>query len=398
MPSSWPDLLDQAIEDVVPRMVAVRRHLHAHPEPSGCEHETTQFLCRQVVESGLPLRLAPLGRGLIVDSPEARGARVALRADIDALRIQDAKQVPYRSQSPGLMHACGHDAHAAMVWGAVLGLRAAELAEQLPWPVAWRGIFQPAEENSQGAYEMIAAGALEGVGTIFGVHVDPSRGVGRIGLRAGPLTAACDELAIRIVGRGGHAARPHESIDPIAAAAQLVSSIYLFVPRSVDSHDPVVVTIGQINGGDNFNVIPNEVVMRGTIRTLGEQVREQAKSHIRKLARGLAEASGASIHVDFVPGPPSVDNHPELTGLVRRAANELLGPGQVDEIARPSMGGDDFAYYLQRVPGCMFRLGCVSDAAGGPPLHSPQFDIDESALAIGGKLLARAAVLWSEPR
>jgi amidohydrolase len=398
MPSNWPELLDRAIDDLYPSMVAVRRHLHEHPEPSGQEYQTSQFLRRELAETSLPAAIGPDGRGLIVDSPGAHGTRVALRADIDALRIHDAKQVEYKSQHPGLMHACGHDAHAAVVFGAILGLRSAERAGALPWPVAWRGIFQPAEENSQGAHEMIAAGALEGVGTILGVHVDPSRPLGRIGVRPGPLTAACDELAVRIEGRGGHAARPHESIDPIATAAQLVSSIYLFVPRGVDSHDPVVVTIGQISGGDNFNVIPNEVLMRGTIRTLGERVRQQAKDHICKLARGLAEASGARIHIEFVPGPPSVDNDLPLTALVRRVAGDLLGPGHVDEIPRPSMGGDDFAYYLQRVPGCMFRLGCVSPTAGGAPLHSPLFDIDETALTIGAKILARATVLWSQPR
>jgi amidohydrolase len=245
---------------------------------------------------------------------------------------------------------------------------------------------------------MIAAGALEGVEAILGLHVEPACDLGKIGVRNGVFTATCDELEVRIEGRGGHASRPHESIDPIAAAAQLISSIYLFVPRAVDSHNPVVVTIGQIAGGDTANVIPNEVQLRGTIRTLGGAVQEQTKDHIRQLARGLAEASRTQITVAFHPGPAAVCNDWQLTALTRRAASQLLCPEQVEEIDRPSMGGEDFAHYLEWVPGAMFRLGCRSPTTGDAPLHSPMFDIDERAMGIGAKILARTAVLWSDPQ
>jgi amidohydrolase len=390
--------LDALIDSLVPAMIEVRRHLHAHPEPSGEERGTAQFLADRLGAAGLSARSVADQRGLLVDPPEARaGARLGLRADMDALHIHEERPSPYRSQVPGIMHACGHDAHSAIVFGTLLALHQAERAGLLPWAINWRGIFQPAEEINRGAIEMVAAGALEGVAAIFALHVDPSQPVGTIGTRVGAFTAACDELVIHIEGRGGHAARPHESIDPIAAAAQLISSIYLFVPRAVDSQDPVVVTFGQIQGGSSPNVIPDRVVLRGTIRTLGGTVRERTRDHICQLARGLAEVSRARIEITFHPGPQSVSNDPALTALIRQAATDLLGPQQVQEISRASMGGEDFANYLLDIPGCMFRLGCCSQPSGCPPLHSSIFHVDERALGIGAKVLLRSAILWSNP-
>jgi amidohydrolase len=398
MVKGWTARLDAIIDDLAPEMSTVRRHLHSHPEPSGQEIRTTAFLGERLAAAGFRVRLGPGRCGLLVDTAEPHSGRlIGLRADIDALRVQEQNQSGYVSQQPGVMHACGHDAHSAILVGTLLGLARAEAAGVLPCPVSCRGIFQPAEETNCGALDMITAGALEDVAAVLALHVDPSRAVGRIGTRCGPFTAACDEMEIHIEGRGGHAARPHESIDPIAAAAQLVSSIYLFVPRAVDSHDPVVVTIGLIHGGESPNVIPAHVLLRGTVRTLGGPVRERTKDHILQLARGLAEASGARIRVEFKPGPESVRNDPGLTVLVRQAASDMLGPEQVEEIPRPSMGGEDFAYYLHKAPGSMFRLGCCAHASGCAPLHSPLFDLDERSLAIGGKILARTAVLWSLP-
>ena len=284
--------INALIDSHVPAMIEVRRHLHAHPEPSGEERQTAQYLAERLGAAGLAVRSVADQRGLLVDPPEAQpGARLGLRADMDALHIHEDRPSPYQSRVPGVMHACGHDAHRAIVFGTLLGLHEAERAGALPWPINWRGILQPAEEINRGAIDMVAAGALEGVAAILALHVDPSRPIGTIGTRVGAFTAACDDMLIQIEGRGGHAARPHESIDPIAAAAQLISSIYLFVPRAVDSHDSVVVTFGQIQGGDSPNVIPNRVVLRGTIRTLGGMVRERTKDHICQFTRGLAEAS-----------------------------------------------------------------------------------------------------------
>lgn len=399
MSTPWQRQLDEAIDSQVARMIEVRRHLHRYPEPSGEEYETTRYLRGVLAEAGLDARVAPSGRGLMVEASAAEvspAPRIALRADMDALHIHDAKNVEYSSCRPGVMHACGHDAHTAAVLGAILGLKSA--AEALPHPVRWRGIFQPAEEMGDGALEMIAAGAVEGVEAILALHMDPTRPTGRIGLRYGVLTAACDELEICITGRGGHAARPHESLDPIAAAAQLISSIYLFIPRATESSDAVVVTIGEVKAGDNPNVIPERALLRGTIRTLAAATRERTKTHIRQLVKGLAEVSGTSIEVTFQVGPQSVVNDTSLTDVLHVAGSELLGEEHLDIIGQPSMGGEDFAEYLDHVPGAMFRLGCARSQAGDAPLHTPDFDIDERSLAIGAKILARAAVLWSAPQ
>ncbi|MDH3585210.1 MAG: amidohydrolase, partial [Phycisphaerae bacterium] len=363
---------------------------------------TARYLVGHLEAAKLAVRTVVGGCGLIVDPPPAGAGGesvpcIALRADMDALRIQDAKSADYRSRVPEVMHACGHDGHTAIVLGAALALADMTARGQAPWPIRWRAIFQPAEETCRGAVQMIDVGALEDVSAILALHMDPSRAVGTIGIRSGSFTADCDELEIVIEGRGGHAARPHESLDPIAAAAQLISSIYLFVPRAIDSHDPVVVTIGQIAGGDDYNVIPDRVEMRGTMRSFGGVVRQQALDHIRQLARGVGEASGTQIGVRVGTGPPSVYNDAGLTDRLRTVARELLGAGQVQEIARPSMGGEDFAHYLDHVPGAMFRLGCSATVEGSAPLHTADFDIHEPALAVGARLLARAVVALSEP-
>jgi amidohydrolase len=391
--ATWQTAIDTEVDHAFEQMVEVRRHLHSHPDPSGHEQPTTEYLREKLVAAGFQLRFGPERRGLIIDSATQHDWRVGLRADIDALRIHDAKQVGYRSRRDGLMHACGHDGHTATLFGATLALARAQAADALPPRVSWRAIFQPAEETSRGAHEMIDAGALEHLNAILSLHMDPSRPVGTIGVRDGALTASCDEVEIHVRGRGGHAARPHESIDPIAAAAQLISSIYLFVPRATDSHDPVVVTFGRVVAGDSNNVIPEEVILGGTLRTLGGTTRRQTKDHIVQLARGMAEASGAAIEVRYLAGTSAVRNDPDLTNLFRRSGAELLGPESVQEIARPSMGGEDFAHYLDLIPGSMFRLGCASAAKGGVPLHSPEFDLDERALAVGAKILARAVVM-----
>jgi amidohydrolase len=285
------------------------------------------------------------------------------------------------------------------MYGALLALDRLECDSELPWPVTWRGIFQPAEESGSGAKAMIAAGALDGVEAIIAAHVDPTRRAGFIGVKSGPLTASCDDMRITVRGRGGHAARPHESNDPIAAAAELVSTLYQFVPRATDSQDAVVVSFGQIHGGQNNNVIPEEVVLDGTVRTLNRTIREKTIERIRTLADGIAKISGAKLEVSFRHGSPSVQNDEEITNLVSRAATDLLGEQNIQWMARPSMGSEDFAYYLERIPGTMFRLGAAGENNGPwPGLHTPMFDVDEKCLAIGAKIFARSVVEWSKPQ
>jgi amidohydrolase len=398
MDHQWPQQLDETIETHAEEMAALRRRLHANPEPSGQEFETSLHIYQLLSDRQFSVQMGPEGRGVIADlSVSDSTPRVAFRADIDALNIQDRKNVPYRSRRPGVMHACGHDAHTAIVYTALIAIEELAAAEKLPWPVPLRGIFEPSEETATGAREMIAAGALEQIEAIFAAHVDPHRVAGRIGLKPGILTANCDAMRMIVNGRGGHAARPHESKDPIAAAAQLISTLYLFVPRATDSREAVVVTIGQIKGGENPNVIPDRVELSGTLRTLDQTVRKRTMEHIRQLARGIEQMSDTTIAVSFEVSVHSVSNDPVLTELVAAAAGEVVGKDQVDQIARPSMGSEDFADFLKQVPGVMFRLGSAPLSGPTCQLHTPDFDIDQRALAIGARILARAAILYCRP-
>ncbi len=397
MSVDWQNRIDAAVDGLAERIVALRRHLHAHPEPSGEELQTSLHLYQLFGELRLGVRMGPEGCGLIVESRGQGARRIALRADIDALRIEDQKQTSYRSTVPEVMHACGHDAHTASVFGALAALHEVERDGALPWPVTWRGIFQPAEETSTGAQAMVAAGALEGVEAILSLHVDPTRRAGTIGLRGGVFTASCDAVRVIVQGRGGHSARPHESTDPIAAAAQLISTLYQYVPRATDSQDAVVVSFGQIHGGQNANVIPEQVVLEGTLRTLDRQVRNQAINHVRTLAQGIEQVTGTKLELSFERGTPSVYNDGELSALVRDVAAQLLGADKVTLLQRPSMGSEDFAVYLEHVPGTMFRLGAAGEDGRLSGLHTPTFDVDERCLTVGAKILARSVVQWAKP-
>jgi len=391
MSELWKEELDAISLDVADDVVALRRHLHAHPEPSGEELQTSLHLYQSLGKLELDVRMGPEGCGVIADGGTAK-RRVAIRGDIDALCIQDEKTVEYRSTRDGVMHACGHDAHAAAVYGAVLALARLEKNDQMPWPVAWRAIFQPAEETAVGAQQMIDAGALAGIDAIVALHVDPARRTGEIGIRAGRMTAHCDSLRLIVRGEGGHAARPHESIDPIAASALLINTLYQFVSRATDSLDAVVVTIGKVQGGVNPNVIPDRVDLSGTVRTLDAVVREKTIEQIRQVVSGVEEITGTQIDLTFESSIPSVYNDAEITRMVRQVAEEVVGEENVALIARSSMGSEDFACYLQHVPGSMFRLGCAGDLAATTSLHTPKFDVDERSLAIGSRVLARSVI------
>lgn len=407
MSADWKTQLDAAVAEQAGKVVALRRHLHANPEVSGAELQTSLHLYQLLDKLDLHVRMGPDGCGVVADNPlpiepnsssSVSGQRVAFRGDIDALSILDEKQVPYRSTKAGVMHACGHDAHASIVYGTALALHTLGKADALPWPVSWRAIFQPAEETATGATAMIEHGVLKGVERIFALHVDPTRRTGEIGLRSGPMTANCDLIRMVVRGRGGHAARPHESKDPIAAAAQLISALYQFVPRATDSHDAVVLTIGQLRGGENPNVIPDTAELSGTMRTLDSAVRTRTIQQITQVARGVGEITDTHIDVHFGTSIPAVVNDSDSTRLFWQAAEDVLGTDHVQLISRPSMGSEDFACYLAKVPGAMLRLGIARDLASTTPLHTPKFDIDEAALNIGIQIMARSVILASEPK
>ncbi len=353
----WQDAIDGHIGITQDRWVNVRRHLHAHPEPSREEFGTTQYLARQLEEAGLRVRVMPSGRGLIAEPPGLDGrVRIALRADIDALRIADAKSVPYRSGVEGVMHACGHDAHATMALAAALALW--EARRELPRSVAWRAIFQPAEEVSEGAHEMIEGGAVEDVGGIIALHVDPELSVGRIGYRMGPMTAACQEVRIAVRGVGGHGARPHLSVDPIAVAAQVVTTLYQVLPRSVDSRDPSVVSFGCIRGGTSPNIIPDEVELLGTIRTFTARAAAVIEERISQVTRGLALATRSEIEVTFRSNTEAVINDPEITSTCVQAARR--SPAR--RMSRRS-GCPAWAARISRAISSMCRAACFAWAS-----------------------------------
>jgi amidohydrolase len=377
---------------VVARLSQIRRHLHRYPELSGQELSTTDYLSKQLTAARVPHRVATGKCGIITDiveSPDAGAPIIAMRADIDALPIKEENNVPYRSRRSGVMHACGHDAHSAILLGTTLALYRAR-----PLPVAWRSIFQPSEEAGSGACEMVKQGALEGVDAIVALHVDPNLPVGKVAITPGPRTAFCQDFTIEIEGRGGHGARPHMTVDPIATAAQLITLIYQAVPRQTDARQPVVVTIGVINAGHASNVIPDTASLQGTIRTMNPAMAAHARETVERLCAAVAQAFGAKISALFERLLPGMVNDTQIAALAANVAGRMLGPENILRNELPSMGAEDFADYLPVVPGCMIGLGAKGVDRKVTPLHTATFDIDESALLIGARLFAAVLLEW----
>jgi amidohydrolase len=401
--TAWEPSLDREIADLEQRLVEIRRHLHAHPEPSREERETSTYLRDRLLEAGIEAKLARDGLGVTADldigQPHENAPRIAIRADIDALKLQDSKTTPYASKHPGICHACGHDAHSTVVLGTALCAAAlrndGEVGRSGLPGAKLRFIFQPAEETSDGAVWMVEQGAVDGVDAILGLHVDPERQLGTVGIRYGVLTANCDEVDIVVEGKGGHSARPHHTQDVIAASAHLVTSLYQFLPRSVDSRSPAVFSIGKLCGGTLPNVIPGRVEILGSLRTLEQETRQKLKDRIEAIVHGVKESSGAAIHLRFFESIDSVVNDPHVTAMLEEASRRVLGKGGIDYIHHASMGGEDFSAYLTRVPGAMLRLGVAPPGFSAPFLHASDFDIDERALALGSRILLRAALLLS---
>lgn len=291
------------------------------------------------------------------------------------------------------MHACGHDAHTAMLLATALTLK-----QENNLPFSWRAIFQPSEEEGQGAQQLIQEGALENVQGILALHVDPNRQIGRVGITPGPRTAFCRDFVIEVRGRGGHAARPYTTIDPIAAAAHLVTLIYQALPRSSDARDPLVVTVGMIQGGHTSNVIPDLVTLKGTIRALRREVAIEASATLERLADATAEAFKADIKVTFKNLLNGMVNDEHTANVCAEVAREFLGPDNVVCNDPPSLGGEDFADYAAKVPGCMMTLGVAFPDKKVTPLHTATFELNEAALLVGPKLLARCLLHWSKKR
>ena len=366
-------------------LVALRRDLHQNPELAWAERRTAGRVAAFLEGSGLEVRAGVAGTGLVATARGAGARTVVLRADMDGLPIQEQSDAPYASRVPGVMHACGHDGHTAIGAAAARVLGARRPAGTV------RVLFQPAEEGEGGAQRVLAEGALEGADVILGIHLWNELPVGTIGVKAGPLMAAVDRLSIVVRGRGGHGGHPHRAADPVVAAAQVVLALQTLVSREVSPLDSAVLTVGAIHGGQAFNVIPDEVTLTGTVRTFDAALRRSIPERVRRIAGGVASALQCEAEVEVRPGNPPVVNDAAVAALARRAAVRVVGEENVVE-PEPTMGGEDMAVYFERVPGCFVFVGSANPARGlDQPHHSPRFDFDEAALAIGCEFMVQVA-------
>ena len=392
-------VLGSALEAALPELIALRRHLHAHPELSGNEHQTAALVAGELRGLGWRVQEGVGRTGVLAElGPELDGCGrpaplVALRVDMDALPVEERTGVAFASRHQGLMHACGHDIHTTVGLGVARLL--APLADQLTARV--RLLFQPAEETAQGAAWMLADGAMDGVEALFGVHVFPSLPVGTVGVRSGSLTAAAGELEVEVLGEGGHGARPHQSTDAIWIAARVVSGLQEAISRRLDALHPVVVSFGRIEGGKAFNVIADHVRLLGTVRCLDLEVHAQLPGWIEDTVKALCEGHGGEARVRYRCISPPVHNDPALTALVAEAAVEVLGRSNVRWLEQPSLGAEDFAELQRDTPGTMFRLG-VAGSQGCTPLHSNSFEPDEGCLAVGIQVLSLSLLRWMQAR
>ncbi|MDJ0769150.1 MAG: amidohydrolase [Ilumatobacter sp.] len=377
-------------------LIALRRNLHAHPELSGEEYATTDLVYERLHLAGLsPVRLTS-GTGLVcdIDAGEVAGPIFALRADIDALGMHDEKDVPYRSQVPGVSHACGHDVHTAVMLGAALFF--AHHRDELPGRL--RMIFQPAEERVPGgALDVLADRALDGVDGMIGFHCDPKLDVGRIGLRAGAITSAADMARIVLTGSGGHTARPEQTVDMVTLAATVITELPRLVAEACGGFDRVRFVFGSVHAGDAANVIPTHCELKASVRTPVPEVWDKLSDIVGRALTDLLDGSGAGFELDYTDGVPPVVNDAAMTELVRTAALGELGADAITPAVQ-SWGGDDFSWFTREVPATYVRLGVHDVDNGGPrlDLHAGRFDVDERAIDYGVRLAVATATTFFE--
>jgi amidohydrolase len=376
--------------DMKDKLVKMRRYLHTIPEIAFEERETAAFVAKKLKGLGIETKTGIAKTG-VVGILKGKGKKtVALRADMDALPVTEALKVPYRSKHEGKMHACGHDAHMSMLLGAAEIL--AKNRDTLKGTVKF--IFQPSEESLPGgAKQMIAEGVLKGVDAIFGLHVDPTIPTGKIGYMEGALMAFTSEFTIVLEGNGGHAAAPEMSVDPIVMASTIIQELQKIPSRWISPKDPVIVTIGAIHGGTTYNIIPDRVEMKGTVRLLKRELVDKVVKKIEKVLQSITSLYGGTYKFQFNKGYPVLVNEKGSTKFAAEVIRKLFGDEHALELDTPLMGGEDFAYYLEKVPGTFLRFGIANKDKGTSfPWHHPSFNVDEDALPYGAALFAQLAL------
>lgn len=389
---SWSDVPATFSVEERQRLIDLRRTLHRFPELSWKEEQTAVRLEEALHAIGVSNIRRVAGTGVVarVAGTDRSAPVTAIRGDIDALPIQEATGLPFSSEHPGIMHACGHDVHATWAVGAAM------LLAKQPARGDVVVVLQPAEEVGNGAPAVLASGALDDVRAIFGGHVDRRFAVGEVVAQAGPLAASADAFTIEVTGKGAHGARPHEGIDPIVASAAIVTALQSIVSRRLDPGVSAIVTIGSIHGGTAPNVIPERVTLTGTLRAMLPDVRAALHREVHAIADAVAAAHGATARVAIDHGPPPVVNTEREAGWARTAAERVLGVGSVVPFGITNMGGEDFACYLERIPGCFLRIGAREPGGVAAPAHSPGFTAAEESIFVGASVLAECARIASQ--
>ena len=366
------------------RLIEIRRYLHAHPEIGFKEHHTATYLKEILIGVGYDLhQTEAMQEGFYIESGSGNGPTLAIRCDLDALPIHDSKQVPYRSKNEGVMHACGHDVHMTIATGMALWIKESNIKIQ----GRLRIMYQPAEETAPGgALEMIKGGAVEGVDHIIGYHVLPKLQAGRIGLKAGPISAAVEAHSFTFEGKGGHTSRPEETEDLISIVSSFILEMNTKLDKIKTPESPFVIAFGHINGGYTYNVIPDSLLLRGTMRFLRDSTKIQLHELIQEMIIDFSNRMCVSINHKIPHSSPAVINDIKLTEIFRKSTQDVLGAGNTIEMESPSMGGEDFSFYLTHCPGIYFRIGCHNGKVND--LHTPNFDVDEKCISTAINVLS----------
>lgn len=385
----YEDIIIKKAEEIKDKLIEIRRDIHAHPEIGLHETRTAKIIAERLEKCGIEVERNVGGTGVVgILRGKYPGKTVLLRADMDCLKIKEENDIEYKSKYPDLMHACGHDAHIAWLIGS------AEILSGLKYKIHGnvKFLFQPAEEREGGAERTINSGVLENphVDAVIGAHVWPNIEAGKVGIKSGPLMAASDNFKITIHGKGGHGGQPHKCIDPIAVACEIYMALQTVISRKVDPLEPIVITVGKFNSGSAHNVIPDTAEMEGTIRTLTYEIRENIPGIMESIIKGISEANGAKYEFKFTPYHAPVINDQDVTSIVGKAASKIVGHKNIIIVDKPTMIGEDFSSFEEKIPGTFFWIGTYNAKKGiVKPLHNPEFNLDE-------EIIYKAAAIFSE--